>query len=103
MGFFAVSSPPDFELPIIGQKVVIRKLSEDDLDEMYDLESDPCVKRYFDGPSKTPREQWIAGMRGQLNCTSTLAVTEKSSGDFAGRAALKKSGYVDAHGSLRQL
>jgi [ribosomal protein S5]-alanine N-acetyltransferase len=90
----------DFERPIIGEKVVIRRLSEDDLDPMYDLESDPYVKHYLDGPAKKPREQWIAAMRNCLNSTPTLAVTEKSSGDFAGRAALKKSVYVESSWEL---
>lgn len=85
----------DSELPIIGKKVVIRRLSEDDLGEMYDLESDPCVKRYLKGPVTKPREQWIAGMQGQLSSTSTLAVTARPSGSFAGRASLTKSAYVD--------
>jgi RimJ/RimL family protein N-acetyltransferase len=82
--------PIDFDLPIEGEKVVIRKLSEDDLDPMYDLESDPCVKRYLDDPVKKPREQWIAAMRDCLNSTSMLAVTCKASDDFAGRASLTR-------------
>jgi ribosomal-protein-alanine N-acetyltransferase len=80
----------DVALPIVGEKVVIRRLAEDDLNQMYDLESDPNVKRYLDGPVKLPREQWIAGMRSRLD--DTLAVTTKASGDFAGRASLTATG-----------
>ena len=87
----ATVQPFDFELPIIGKKVIIRKLQVDDLDQMYDLESDPCTKRYLDGPVKHSREQWIAGMQRSLDSTSTLAVTT-TSGAFAGRASLTRTG-----------
>lgn len=80
--------PLDSELPIIGKKVVIRRLSEDDLDPMYDLENDACAKRYLKCFEQRSREEWTALMRRTLDSTSTLAVTTKETGDFAGRASL---------------
>ena len=81
-------------LPIIGSNVIVRCLQEDDLSEMYRMESDPEVKLYLNGPVRIPREEWIRGARSQLSWCQTLAVSAKDTGQFAGRAALDS--YVDS-------
>jgi hypothetical protein len=48
----------DALLPIVGTKVLIRKLNEKDLESLYALEIDDDVKRYVGGPS----DQTTAGM-----------------------------------------
>ena len=46
----------------IGKTVIMRSLSEDDLEQLYALETDESVKQYVGGPVKKRREEWIAGM-----------------------------------------
>jgi [ribosomal protein S5]-alanine N-acetyltransferase len=78
-------------LPIVGIKVLIRKLNEKDLESLYALEIDDHVKRYVGGPVTTPQQEWIEGMAGLCstpNAALPLIVIYKVSGDFAGRASL---------------
>jgi RimJ/RimL family protein N-acetyltransferase len=46
------------------------------------------VKRYLNGPTRVPREEWIRGMESKLSRCQALAVLAKDTGQFAGRAAL---------------
>jgi RimJ/RimL family protein N-acetyltransferase len=76
-------------LPIVGQRLTIRTPLQGDLEAWYQLEVDPDVKRYVGGPVTRPRNEWIAGMRKQLQSwTGQLAVEVRSSRAFAGRARL---------------
>ena len=78
-------------LPIVGIKVLIRKLNEKDLESLYALEIDDHVKRYVGGPVTTPQQEWIEGMAGLCstpNAALPLIVIYKVSGDFAGWASL---------------
>ena len=71
----------------------------EDLSEMYRIESDPDVKRYLNGPTRVPREEWIRGVESKLSRCQTLAVLAKDTGQFAIRAALDQyldSDYLDA-------
>ncbi len=47
---------------LVGKTVIMRSLSEDDLEQLYALETDELVKQYVGGPVKKRREEWIAGM-----------------------------------------
>jgi hypothetical protein len=87
--------------PIVGEKVTIRSLSEGDLDRLYALEIDEDVKRYVGGTVKGPREEWIAGMRRNLDLL--LCVTVKATGDFAGRASLTQPGLPSEEAGLQVL
>ena len=81
-------------LPKIGSSVMLRCLQAEDLSEMYRIESDPDVKRYLNGPTRVPREEWIRGVESKLSRCQTLAVLAKDTGQFAGRAALDQ--YLDS-------
>jgi hypothetical protein len=62
----------DALLPIVGTKVLIRKLNEKDLESLYALEIDDDVKRYVGGPVTRPQQEWIEGMTGL--CSTPYAV-----------------------------
>ena len=77
--------------PLMGSNIVIRKLYKRDIPKLYDLETDPDVKRYVGGVVKRPKDEWVAGMR-QLT-KSSLAVLPftilyRETGDFVGRATI---------------
>jgi RimJ/RimL family protein N-acetyltransferase len=94
-----MDKPSILSLPKIGSSVIVRCLQAEDLSEMYRIESDPEVKRYLNGPTRVPREEWIRGMESKFSRCQTLAVLAKDSGQFAGRAALDlylDSDYLDA-------
>jgi [ribosomal protein S5]-alanine N-acetyltransferase len=81
----------DSLLPITGTRVLIRKLNNEDLNQLYELESDQHVKHYVGGPVTRSRQEWIEGMAGL--CSSPyaalpLVITCKATGNFAGRASL---------------
>jgi [ribosomal protein S5]-alanine N-acetyltransferase len=81
----------DSLLPIMGTRVLIRKLDNEDLNQLYELESDQHVKHYGGGPVTRSRQEWIEGMAGL--CSSPyaalpLVITCKATGNFAGRASL---------------
>ncbi len=80
--------PESFQLPKSGEKVVIRRLEESDLENLYALESDPQVKQFLRGPIFLPAEQWIPRMRELLGTCEDLAVDEKASARFAGSASI---------------
>jgi RimJ/RimL family protein N-acetyltransferase len=78
-------------LPIVGTKVMIRKLLKKDLGSLYTLEADKDVKRYVGGPVTKPREEWVEEMRRKFArplAILPLTVISKSTGRFAGRATL---------------
>jgi ribosomal-protein-alanine N-acetyltransferase len=88
-------------LPIIGERVIVRSMSENDLPQFYALHADEAVKRYVGGSETRPREQWIAGMRKHLD--QSLALTVKSTGDFVGSATLTLPGLPSSDSELRVL
>jgi RimJ/RimL family protein N-acetyltransferase len=81
----------DSLLPIMGTRVLIRKLNKEDLKPLYELEIDKDVKRYVGGPVTKSQQESIEG-KTEL-CSRQIAVlpliiTCKATGDFAGRASL---------------
>jgi RimJ/RimL family protein N-acetyltransferase len=59
----------DISLPIIGKAIVIREMRDEDIELLYDLETDNEVKRYVGGGTLSrPRQDWIERMR-QLRVT----------------------------------
>ncbi len=94
-----MDKPNILSLPKIGSSVIVRCLHAEDLSEMYRIESDPEVKRYLNGPTLVPREEWIRRVQSNLLRCQTLAVLAKHTGQFAGRAAFNcylDSDYLDA-------
>jgi ribosomal-protein-alanine N-acetyltransferase len=83
-----MDKPHILSLPKIGSTVIVRYLQEEDLSEMYRMESDPDVKRYLDGPIHHPHEEWIRGVASKLSRCRDFAILAKDTGQFAGRAAL---------------
>jgi RimJ/RimL family protein N-acetyltransferase len=67
----------------------------------YALETDPKVKRYLGGPVTRPRDEWIAGMRGNLD--QSVAVIVKATQCFAGTASLTRPGLPLHESELRVL
>ena len=91
-------------MPILGERVAIRRLVEADLSNLYDLEIDEEVKRYVGGPVKTPREAWIDGMRNNLGpLEPTLVVTSRQDGTFIGRASLTQTNHLPIEWEIRVL
>jgi hypothetical protein len=81
----------DFSLPIIGTAIVIRAMREEDVEALYNLDTDKDVKRYVGGALTRPRQECVEGMRGF--CTTPgavlpLIVACKVTGNFVGRAVL---------------
>ena len=81
----------DSLLPIMGPRVLIRGLSTEDLEALYELEIDEDVKQYVGGPVTRPRQEWIDVM-AEL-CSSPFAILPliiacKLTGEFVGRASL---------------
>ena len=56
--------------PIVGKKVIIRSMSEGDLEQLYALETDEAVKRYVGGPVKKQRDGSLACVRASVNRTN---------------------------------
>ena len=76
----------DFPLPIVGTKVLIRGMREQDIEPLYNLDTDEDVKRYLGGALTRPKHECIEGMR-QLT-VFPLIVTCEATDNFVGRAAL---------------
>jgi RimJ/RimL family protein N-acetyltransferase len=91
----------DFPLPIFGDQVIIRRLCEANLLDLYALETDPKVKRYLGGPVTRLRDEWVAGMRGNLD--QSVAVIAKATQCFAGTASLTCPGLPLHESELRVL
>jgi ribosomal-protein-alanine N-acetyltransferase len=82
------------ELPKAGKVVIIRVLKREDLEPLFDLESDPEVKKYLSGPISKPKEEWIKGMQKRVGTFSTLVIESKQDGKFAGRASICRYLFV---------
>jgi RimJ/RimL family protein N-acetyltransferase len=76
-------------------RLLLRRLTEADADNLTDLDSDPAVMRYLTGGAATPRE-WIAReilprfLRSYArDGYGVFAVIEKTTGDFLGWISLR--------------
>lgn len=76
------------DLPISGQFVRIRKLTSDDLPDLYEIEADPDVKRYLNGAVPDTRNVWIQKMQKLCPTSSTLAVIDIITDKLLGRASI---------------
>ena len=76
--------------PIDTGRLIVRSLTESDIDALYDLESDPEVKRYLGGPTRHSRGAYHRDLlnhpRGEYDL---LAIVHKATGKFGGRCSLK--------------
>ena len=82
------------KLPIITERLILRKLTEDDVDNIFLLDSNPDVMKYVGVPpvaSKAESEKMVENILGQYdkNGTGRLAVIEKATNKFIGWSGIK--------------
>jgi RimJ/RimL family protein N-acetyltransferase len=72
-------------------RLVIRQFTEDDVDNLFNLNSDPEVMRYLTGGRPTPREEirdqvipFHLGVYGRLDRLGTWAAESAATGEFLG-------------------
>ena len=72
-------------------RLVIRQFTEDDVDDLFNLNGDPEVMRYLTGGRPTPREEIRdqiipvhLGVYGRLDRLGTWAAESTATGDFLG-------------------
>jgi RimJ/RimL family protein N-acetyltransferase len=72
-------------------RLVLRQFTEDDVDNLFNLNSDPEVMRYLTGGRPTPREQirdqiipFNLGVYGRLDRLGTWAAESTATGEFLG-------------------
>jgi RimJ/RimL family protein N-acetyltransferase len=72
-------------------RLVLRQFTEDDVDNLFNLNSDPEVMRYLTGGRPTPREQirdqiipCNLGVYGRLDRLGTWAAESTATGEFLG-------------------
>jgi RimJ/RimL family protein N-acetyltransferase len=84
------------------ERLVLRRFTEDDADNLYDLDSDPDVMRYLSGGAPTPRELIEADILPRF-CSyderfpafGFWAAIDKASGDFVGWFSFRPTGEAD--------
>lgn len=82
------------KLPIITERLILRKLTKDDIDNIFLLDSNPDVMKYVGVPpsiSKEQSEKMIENILNQYekNGTGRLAVIEKETNKFIGWSGIK--------------
>jgi len=72
-------------------RLTLRRFTEDDVDNLFDLNSDPEVMRYITGGRSTPREEvrdeiiaFHLDFYGRCDQFGTWAAEARSTGDFLG-------------------
>jgi len=82
------------KLPIFTERLLLRKLTEDDVDSIFLLDSNPDVVKYVGVPPVTSKEESAKMVENiinqyQNNGTGRLAVIEKESNRFIGWSGIK--------------
>lgn len=82
------------KLPIITERLILRKLAEDDVDNIFMLDSNPDVMKYvgvLPVTSKAESEKMVENILNQYkkNGTGRLAVIEKETNKFIGWSGIK--------------
>lgn len=72
-------------------RLVLRQFTEDDVDNLFELNSDPLVMRYLTGGKPTPREEirdriipFHLAVYGRLDRLGTWAAESAATGEFLG-------------------
>jgi RimJ/RimL family protein N-acetyltransferase len=72
-------------------RLTIRQFTEDDVDNLFDLNNDPVVMRYINGGKPTPRDviqdkiiPFHLGVYGRLDRLGTWAADSTATGEFLG-------------------
>lgn len=66
------------------ERLILRRFTESDADDLYALHNDPDVMRYLNGGRHTPREVIVGETLPTFIATDYLAALEKPSGAFLG-------------------
>ncbi len=82
------------KLPIFTERLILRKLKEDDVDNIFLLDSNPEVMKYVGVPPLTHKEESAKMLENIINQykkngTARLAVIEKESNRFIGWSGIK--------------
>lgn len=82
------------KLPIITERLILRKLTPEDLDDMFLLDSNPDVVKYVGIKPLTKKEESLKMIENLINQykkngTARLAVIEKESNRFIGWSGIK--------------
>jgi hypothetical protein len=82
------------KLPIITERLILRKLTPEDLDDMFLLDSNPDVVKYVGIKPLTKKEESLKMIENLINQykkngTARLAVIEKESNQFIGWSGIK--------------
>ena len=82
------------KLPIITERLILRKLTLDDVDNIFLLDSNPDVMKYVGAPTTTSKEEskiLVENILNQYekNGTGRLAVIEKETNQFIGWSGIK--------------
>jgi|SRR6218665_1612424 len=82
------------KLPIITERLMLRKLTPEDLDDMFLLDSNPDVVKYVGKQPLTKKEESLKMIENLIsqyenNGTARLAVIEKENNRFIGWSGIK--------------
>ena len=85
-----------------SERLILRRFTEDDADNLYELDSDPDVMRYLTGGTPTPRQVIEAEILPRFTCYDERlpgfgfwAAIDKASGDFVGWFSLRPVDKAD--------
>ena len=84
-------SSRDTHIVLETPRLILRQFSENDVDNLFNLNSDPAVMRYLTGGRPTPREEirdqiipFHLAVYGRLDRLGTWAAESSSTGEFLG-------------------
>jgi RimJ/RimL family protein N-acetyltransferase len=84
-------SNPGMHILLKTPRLIVRQFTEDDVDNLFELNSDPAVMRYLTGGQGTPRAEvrdqiipFHLGVYGRLDRLGTWAAQSAASGEFLG-------------------
>lgn len=84
------------------ERLVLRRFTGNDIDNLYDLDSDPDVMRFLNGGTPTPRAVVEADILPRFTsyderfpCFGFWAAIDKANGDFVGWFSFRPAGDVD--------
>lgn len=82
------------KLPIFTERLTLRKITIDDIDNIFQLDSNPDVMKYVGVPPVTQKEESAKMVENiinqyEKNGTARLAVIEKDSNQFIGWSGIK--------------
>jgi RimJ/RimL family protein N-acetyltransferase len=78
------------------ERLILRRLTDADVENVFALDSDPAVMRFINGGKPTPREvieterlPWLMSFYDRVDGYGHWAAIEKATGEFIGRFSLR--------------